>query len=331
MNRVEISAWALNIIERVEKGQPFEDSVVELKSEWPKDPAEAARQIAGQANAARGAPILWLIGVHQRKGVVGVLYEELSTWWPQVRALFDEQLAPAMQDVNVPLSGKTVVALLFETDYAPFVVKNPLYNKPGEKTWIKFEVPWRVGTSTWSATRADLLRLLVPRQRLPDVEVLSGELRVQRQETSPEVNWLWNLEMGLYITPSTKELVCIPFHRCAVALEIEGMQLSFDKVRLTPPYTWGPDAVPLSRTIEGTEREVLVHAPGELKLHAGTAMPADERTTMLLITEIVPHRHAAQISVRLQPTHTDLFVPVNASLQFTPEVIDSGAIKWKLR
>ena len=62
MRRHEIEDWALRIIEQVESGQPNEDYRVELKAQWP-DTREAARRIAGHANAAHGEPILWLIGV----------------------------------------------------------------------------------------------------------------------------------------------------------------------------------------------------------------------------------------------------------------------------
>jgi hypothetical protein len=65
----------------------------------------------------------------------------------------------------VPYEGKTLVALLFETGRAPFVVK----------TRDEFlEVPWRVGTRTNSARRSDLVRLLVPVVKLPDFELLSA-------------------------------------------------------------------------------------------------------------------------------------------------------------
>lgn len=49
MRKTDIEFWALSIIERVEKGQPVEDSRVELKGDW-IDPKKAARRIAGHAN-----------------------------------------------------------------------------------------------------------------------------------------------------------------------------------------------------------------------------------------------------------------------------------------
>src|SRR2546423_5353429 len=123
MRPSQIEAWVLRVVEVLEKGAPIEDSQVELKAQWP-DPKKAARQIAGHANAAHGEPILWLIGVDEKTGAVGADREELSKWWPQVESQFDG-LAPRVTDLNVPFNGVTIVALLMETDRAPFVVNNP--------------------------------------------------------------------------------------------------------------------------------------------------------------------------------------------------------------
>src|SRR6266542_2671011 len=124
MNKIQIEYWALRVLDQIQAGQPNEDSTVELKSVWVPNHWEIARQLAAHANAARGHPLLWLIGVDQRVGVVGAAHEELANWYSQVRSHFDEHLAPEMQDVNMPVYGKTIVALLFETDRAPYVVRN---------------------------------------------------------------------------------------------------------------------------------------------------------------------------------------------------------------
>lgn len=63
MRQSDIEYWALSIIDRVKSKQPIEDSRVELKASWP-DPKKAARRLAGHANAARGEPILWLVGIN---------------------------------------------------------------------------------------------------------------------------------------------------------------------------------------------------------------------------------------------------------------------------
>src|SRR5262245_65218685 len=88
MRARDIEMWALSVIERVELKQPPEDSRVELKTEW-IPPSKAARRIAGHANAARGEPILWLIGIDEKQGVQGGAFQELADWWKKVAFEFD--------------------------------------------------------------------------------------------------------------------------------------------------------------------------------------------------------------------------------------------------
>lgn len=179
MKNSQIERWALEIIDRVETHQPIEDSRVELKAKWPDEPAKAARRIAGHANAARGERILWLIGLDEKTGVNGADYSEMTEWFAAVSGQFDG-LAPLCHQLNVPtLDGKTVVALVFDTYRAPFVVKNPAFGSTkGEG--VQFEVPWREGTKVRSASRSDLIRLFSDTETL---QALLGELE-------------YNLEVG---------------------------------------------------------------------------------------------------------------------------------------
>ena len=148
MRPSEIENWTLKIIDQLKAGERIEETRVEVKTTW-IDPQDAARKIAGQANAARGESILWIIGVDEKNpNPVGVKKEELAVWWEQVKSKF-EGIHPSMTDINVPVGGVTIVSLLFETDRAPFVVKNPNFNKTKDK--IKYEVPWREGMSTRTA------------------------------------------------------------------------------------------------------------------------------------------------------------------------------------
>ena len=66
MRQVEIEAWAMRVVEVVGRGDKVEDSAVELKSDGP-NPVESARRIAGLANALRGAPTLWIIGLDESR------------------------------------------------------------------------------------------------------------------------------------------------------------------------------------------------------------------------------------------------------------------------
>lgn len=179
MKNSEIEGWALRVIQSVESRQSSEDSKVELKASWPSEPAKTARQIAGHANAARGERILWLIGVDEEQGVTGANYEELANWLPAVNKQFNG-IPPRCYDLNVPTNyDLIVVALVFETDRAPFVVKNPAFGvQKGEP--VEFEVAWREGRRTRSATRADLMLML---SDVKPLRAILGELE-------------WNLEVA---------------------------------------------------------------------------------------------------------------------------------------
>jgi hypothetical protein len=265
----EIESWALNIIDRVESKHPIEDFRVELKAEW-IEADRAARRIAGHANAARGAPILWLIGVDEERGVVGAEHEELANWYSQVRTLFNG-LAPVLTDLNIPTpNGKTVVALLFGTDRAPFVVKNVAFGTR-EAGPVRFEVPWRENTSIRTASRADLLRLLTPLQSLPAFEVLDGLLTATFEKRRSVSELHWGLELKLYVEPMSDDRVVIPFHKCFGSLEIPRFvpRQSFDSINL------GPRNAPIrksehhrSKTIEVTRTEIIIDGPGMVSLNA---------------------------------------------------------------
>ncbi len=199
MNAFQIEAWVNRVIEQVENGKPDEDSRVELKSDW-IDPIKAGRQIAAHANSVHGEPILWIISIDEgNHKVVGANQNELSSCYQQVITQFDD-IAPSMTDLNVVVDDKTVVALLFETNRFPYVVKT----KDG---WL--EVPWREGTSTRSAKRSELLKLLVPYLFLPSFEVLSGEAEVQQSNDGEKY---WTVQLDLYIEPYNDTQSVIPFH-----------------------------------------------------------------------------------------------------------------------
>lgn len=204
----QIESWARTVIERLVSGGHVEDARVELKANWPVEARDAARRIAGQANAARGEPILYLVGISEgEKKVVGALQGNLANWWPQVCKYFDS-FAPRMHDHAFAYEpGKTVVALYFETDGAPFVVTTGIGGA------VTHEVPWRHATGIRSATRADLFSLLTPVARLPDVEFLSADIRLRPEAIGTGVRG-WEARVRLYVAPRTPEQVTIPYHRC---------------------------------------------------------------------------------------------------------------------
>jgi len=288
MRAHEIENWALRIIEQVESGQPNEDYRVELKAEWP-DAKKAARRIAGHANAAHGEPILWLIGVDEEKGVVGVNNEELANWSAQVRAEFDGLAPQMLRDLNIPVAGTTAVALLFDTDRAPYLVKNPAYGQSNGGP-VQLEVPWREARSTRTASRSDLLRLLSPMQRTPSLELLEVWLKVYPELvrgsngelvcSADSDNFIWKLSMEFYVVPRTNTRVVIPFHCCMASFQFPMRidETQFASIEIKPLSSihihQGTPAIRIdSVLVESTKYEAIINGPGKVMLVGEVELP----------------------------------------------------------
>jgi hypothetical protein len=301
MRKLEIESWALTVIEKAESGQPVEDVFVELKSNWPIEANKAARRIAGHANAARGEPILWLIGVDQGTGMIGVRDEELANWWPKIQAEF-EGVTPELREVNISWKGKSVVALLFETDRAPFIVKNPAYGQTGAGP-VQREVPWRDGTGVRTATMNDLILMLSPLQRVPGYDLLNCHLEaseIQLDSRDP-IHQRWKLNLSIYMYPKTNLPTVIPAHRCEASFEIPGSveQTEFFMIRFPVYHGEGwpsPDT------------EGVIRSPGTLHLEAQVdLLPPLEVDPIDAHIKVKLHpadaNHAVVIEQTLHPSH----------------------------
>lgn len=277
MKKIEIESWALRVLGKAKDKASIEDSLVELKAEWPT-PVKAARRIAGHSNSARGENILWLIGVDEDKGIVGADLKELSIWWPQVQSCFDA-VTPDFDPLNVSFDGKTVVALCFDTSRAPFVVQNPAFGKTAGEP-MQWEVPWREATKIRSATRNDLINLLLPQVQIPTVEILDAGMTVSSQLKNHITAFL-----VIYVIPKSPAQLIFPAHKCEVVISFAGQQLTashvvFDtpmqkirrkitktndqyamlnKVQLTP-------LAPSPSLVEATPEEAVVRGAGKILL-----------------------------------------------------------------
>lgn len=272
MKPTEIEAWVLRVVDQVKKKQPCEDSRVELKSAW-IDPYKAARQIAAHANASYGESILWIIGLNESKGIIGADNTELANWLSEVKSYFSE-ICPEVMDLNVPIDNETLVALLFSTERAPFVVKNSAYGQQGGGQ-VELEVPWREGRSTRSARRADLIRILIPISRLPFVEVLGAKIEVIKSSSYPQ-QYSWNISVVLYVYPHNSEVIAIPCHRCKLAVKMGTCELLFiNGIWLEPRI--GPNTRPSSLTIACTKTEAVIKGPGTLIVKASKTFPQQEQ------------------------------------------------------
>ncbi|HWD00957.1 MAG TPA: hypothetical protein VG674_00615 [Amycolatopsis sp.] len=186
-SKQEMEAQVLHIVDRTTKNQRGdEDSFVELKSKFPDDFQKTARQIAALCNAAQGSEAIWVIGVDEKGGqTLGVDTTDLESWWPQVEKFFDE-FTPEMRSINVPIGndGTVVVGMFFTSDRTPYVVKT------GMSGGVEREVPWRSGNRTRSAKRGEILRLLNPEKRLPEMELLraNGNIDCSARHAAPRMN-----------------------------------------------------------------------------------------------------------------------------------------------
>jgi hypothetical protein len=327
MRKSNIENWVLNIAERVENNQPIEDFRIEVKSVWPKDYYKTARQIAAHANSARGESILWIIGLDEKIGFVGVSPQELSSWWPQIYCMFDENIYPNLIDLNIPYKDKILVALFFETDRAPFVVKNQEGKIPHT------EVPWREGTSTRSAHRSDLIKILVPYQELPVFDLLEGELNLVDSLKKEESHYSFDLNFEYYVTKLTNALNVIPYHKCNIEINWDGQNAfpSLERIKLTPPLKPHHIGVNLadrlrrpdvdSLTMDYTNSEVLISGPGILYLKANLSIQKKPIT----IPETI------NVKINLNPINMDIgFKEIYSLKRISSDEGQPIVASWKL-
>jgi len=318
----EIEAWTLDVIEQVRSGQPHEDYRVELKTQWP-NAQKAARQIAGHANAAHGEPILWIIGLDEKSGVVGASNEELANWSSQYAAEFDGPSPQLLRDLNVRAGEMTVVALLFDTDRAPYLVRNPAFGQTCGGP-VQLEVPWREGRSTKTASRSDLLRLLSPLQKNPSFELLGASLKVYPELKRNEVGELacsddpkrftWKLRMDFYISPRTDARVVIPFHRCTASFDVPQCvsETALEVFVMEPPrsITYRGNALAMgfdSATIQSTKYEMLIDGPGRVMLRGEVEIPKGELSC-----------ERAEVKISVRPVDSEHAISFRETLHQTP-------------
>ena len=309
MTRTQIEAWALGAIENALAGRHTEDSGVELKSDWPKDHARAARQIAAHANAAHGEPILWIVGVDERaRCLADPTVIEIADWWAQVRKCFCEVI-PELTHVNVRISDKAVCALCFLTDRAPYVVRHA----GGDDK--SFDVPWREGNGTRSATRGELLRMLASNVPVPDIEVIGGEVTAEFETESDgarPTRVSWSVWLTIYVSPPTNANLAIPTRRCSGSINVPSWDwpdhpdiilANFDlQAPAASAISFRGKGQPYETRIRKGANEIFVDGAGQVEVRAyGTSsLPRQSFTS------------SARVTVQLRATNVDKAVGFTA-------------------
>lgn len=231
MRAIDVEKWVIDLADRVREGKHAEDSRVELKASWPPADEKTARTLAGLANAARGEPILLVVGLDERgQKLQSADRQELANWLPQLKKHFNGLSPDLQRDLNVPVGDDTLVALLFDTSRAPYVV-TVTTGGPVDR-----DVPWREGRRTRSATREDLLRILVPVSRRPRIEVLSARLDPSRADewvgVGPRRRTEVVLSLDLFVTPMGGPL-CFPNHRVTCRVRSPEVELPLTRCRFS--------------------------------------------------------------------------------------------------
>jgi len=225
MTRGELLARCLPILEAAKQGKPVEDSFVELKSQLPQDD-KAAGGVAAAANAAGGEEVVWLVGIDEKSHKVeGAPKDELSAWYPRLGHFFDGPAPKLSMVENIHTEGKTVVAMVFETDEAPYVI-----NKGPDCR----DIPWREGNRTRSAYRQELLRTLAGLSLLPVVDVTSAAFRTERNSSGQVCRIIFHAQ--IYVKPRNERRLVFPRHDCRAYVEVPGSlpKTPFEYIWLSP-------------------------------------------------------------------------------------------------
>jgi hypothetical protein len=108
----------------------------------------------------------------------------VARWFAQVFGQFTDKHTPPHRMFQIHGTVGAPVAIAFDPDGAPFLVKNPSYgNKLGEV--IESEVSWREGTPTRSAKRGEFLSMMYRQTLVPDAETFNYKVRRKGEGTLP--------------------------------------------------------------------------------------------------------------------------------------------------
>lgn len=245
--KVDIEARVLKIAEAVSSGRSWEDTYVELKREIPKDHLKAARQIGGALNAGYPEPVIWVIGLDEKAGAITPQTEELHSWWGGVKKCFNE-LAPDFTDLKVPFRGEVLTVLWFSENRAPYVVE--FQTKNGKQR----EIPWRQGSGAQNggATRGQLVQLLAPLSKLPQVELT--RVRVAQ-----------GVEFTMFVTPSSTDPIAFPTHQITAEVVLGNEKLATNQIS---QFSMARNQT-AERGCRFTGDVIQVAGPGGITLHSG--------------------------------------------------------------
>jgi hypothetical protein len=235
-----LEAQVLEIVERVRAGAQVEDDLIELKWKVPDAIHKTARQIGGLANAAGGLPFLWIVGVNEKTGELNPkpFRGDIANWWAAVQKWFSDDVSPHLAWFRqvVVESGRSVSAFQFTTEDAPYLVQT----EGGGQ--VEAEVPWREGTSTHTARRHQLLRSVVAKAMLPDLEPIDGEVSIDPGNAQLGLGYsrgaLVHVHLQVFVSAADSNVQSVlPAHRQQWTLTFDDQPdaIELSNVRVTGP------------------------------------------------------------------------------------------------
>jgi hypothetical protein len=237
----------------------------------------------------------------------------VGVWWQQVAAQFEEAVPPLL-DVAVHGLERPVLALHFESGQAPFVVRNPLHGSKGNV--VEREVPWREGTQVRTATRADMLRVLMPPDIQASADIIRGNLVVQKPKPGQRLQW--RLDAVIYLTSPVGSTFVVPDHLCEGYLTFAGEIPPKDmRISLVASSTPFPVAGRVGSsgervfTIRQGDGQVIVDGPGFLSIYGLAEEEFDPDSP--------PPLHLADplgLDVRLRPAGGQQHIQISCTLRF---------------
>lgn len=248
MRKIEIETWAIRVLDSLRPNERVEDHFVELKREW-LPAKQLARSLAGHANSAHGDNILWIVGADEKQGaVLGAPHEELANWWPQMEAEFADKVTPEMIPVRMSYKSEPVTAMLFKTDRAPYVVRNPSFGFVAGHS-IEWEIPYRSGTKLRSATRNEMITLLSPHLNLPRCELRAAEVKLKEPALKDRWVQMCEIKAEFYLLPQDDRPIALDDDESSVSIEFPGI-ITPETLRpcFLLPYTLG-NAVKSGKTL----------------------------------------------------------------------------------
>ncbi|MBS0302941.1 MAG: hypothetical protein JSR16_12355 [Proteobacteria bacterium] len=190
----------------------IEDAGLELKGSPPAPEAKAA-QLAGAANASGGESIVWVFGIAEDGTFVDITGFEFDEWFAKMPSQFDGPY-PEPTIAWIEHDGNGILAASFRTDHAPYVVKRA--SDPRQR-----ETPWREGSHTRTATRSELVRMILPQARLPRIEVLGGGIVFEPQPGQhPDLLKDMSFSVALFIESVDTVGFHLSQHRCVVTMRL---------------------------------------------------------------------------------------------------------------